>query len=153
MNRREFLCCVGKCGCAMAIAGCAVTQDPKKETARLNDQSRKKSIDKTDWDVSVCGLNCARCKLFESGQCKGCRGPLDKHWSPNCEFLPCSKARGHRYCFQCGEFPCKKLQMFAADGHEHHRLAVENMKKMKKIGLEKWIAEQQKPMFCSGWLF
>ena len=43
--------------------------------------------------------------------------------------------------------------MFAADGYEHHRLAVENMKKMKKIGLEKWIAEQQKPMFCSGWLF
>ncbi len=153
MNRREFLCCVGKYGCVLTIAGCAIPKDKKMKTANQNNQTREESTDKTDWDISVCGLNCARCKLFETKQCQGCRGALDKHWSPNCEFLPCAKAKGHRYCFQCDEFPCQKLQAFAADGHEHHRLAVENLKKMKEIGLENWISQQEKPMFCSGWLF
>ena len=153
MNRREFLCCVGKCGYALDIGGCATSRDKRKEAAMPKSQSRKESIDRTDWDVSVCGLNCALCKMVEKGECQGCRGPLDQHWSPDCEFLPCAKAKEHRYCFQCDGFPCQKLQAFAADGYEHHRLAVENMKKMRELGLEKWIAEQQKPMFCPGWLF
>ena len=116
-------------------------------------QSPTGSIDKTQWDVSVCGLNCARCKLAEEGKCQRCRGPRDRHWSPDCKFLPCATAKGHRYCFECDEFPCRKLRDFASDGYEHHRLAVENMKEMRQLGLSKWIAQQDKPMFCPGWHF
>jgi len=116
-------------------------------------QRRKSPADTTDWDISVCGLNCARCKMVEKGECQRCRGPRDKHWSPDCKFLPCATDKGHRYCFECDEFPCQRLQAFAADGHEHHRLAVENMKAMRRMGLEKWIAQQPKPMFCPGWRF
>lgn len=118
-----------------------------------SDQSTPNSIDKSEWDVSVCGLNCAKCKMVEQGECNGCRGSLDRHWSPDCEFLTCAKSRGHQHCFECIDFSCEKLQAFATDGHEHHRLAVENMKEMKEIGLENWIAQQPKPMFCPGWLF
>jgi hypothetical protein len=103
-----------------------------------------------EWDVSVCGLNCARCKLLAEGECAGCRGPLDEHWSPDCAFLPCARDKGHTYCFQCDDFPCDKLEAFAADGYEHHRLAVENMKRMRAVGLAQWIAEQDEPMFCPG---
>ena len=106
-----------------------------------------------DWDISVCGLNCSKCKLLAEGECKGCRGPLDQHWSPQCEFLPCAREKGHSYCFECADFPCEKIQAFASDGHEHHRLAVENMRDMKAKGIEKWTAEQPKAMFCPGWLF
>ena len=116
-------------------------------------QSPKEPVDSGEWDLSVCALNCARCKVAEQGKCQGCRGPLDKHWSPDCEFLPCATARGHQYCFECADFPCQKLQAFAGDGYEHHRLAVENMKEMKELGLERWLAQQEKPMFCPGWLF
>jgi len=106
-----------------------------------------------DWDISVCGLNCAKCKLLAEDECKGCRGPLDQHWSPQCEFLSCARERGHSYCFECADFPCEKIQAFAADGHEHHKLAVENLKAMKAKGIENWIAEQPKVMFCPGWQF
>jgi hypothetical protein len=106
-----------------------------------------------DWDVSACGLNCARCKMKFGKKCGGCRGPADKSWSPGCEFRPCAEAKGDTYCFECDEFPCAKLEAFAADGYAHHRLAVENMRRMRQIGLDAWIAEQPKVMFCPGWLF
>ena len=107
-----------------------------------------------DWDMSVCGLNCARCKVkLGMKECGGCRGPAEENWSPGCEFRPCAEAKGHRYCFECDEFPCAKLEAFASDGYEHHRLAVENMKRMREVGLDAWIAEQPKVMFCPGWQF
>ena len=110
-------------------------------------------MNEAGWDISVCGLNCARCKLLAQGDCGGCRGPADHHWSPQCEFLPCAREKGHVYCFQCLEFPCAKLKAFASDGYDHHRIAVENMSSMKETGLEAWIAEQPEVMFCPGWLF
>ena len=66
---------------------------------------------------------------------------------------PCAREKGHKYCFGGKEFPCEKLRAFASDGHEHHRLAVENMKRMREIGLENWLAEQPEVMSCPGWKF
>ncbi|HPQ39256.1 MAG TPA: DUF3795 domain-containing protein [bacterium] len=109
--------------------------------------------DRKEWDISVCGLNCARCKLEAYGDCGGCRGSRDTHWSPDCFFLSSAEEKGLDYCFQCDEFPCEPLRGFAADGHEHHRITVENLKRMREIGLENWLAEQPEPMFCPGWLF
>lgn len=149
MNRRAFISSIG-CGCAATVAGCTTV---KGKAAMSKDQSSAATTDRKDWDISVCGLNCARCKLLAQGDCAGCRGPLDKHWSPACKFLPCAKAKGHRYCFECSELPCDKLKAFASDGYEHHRLAVENLKQMKAIGLEEWLAKQPRPMFCPGWRF
>ena len=104
-------------------------------------------------DMLLVGAELVHQKLREKGECAGCRGPLDKHWSPGCKFLPCAKAKGHRYCFQCDDLPCDKLQAFASDGHEHHRLAVENLKQMKALGLDQWIAKQPRVMFCPAWRF
>ncbi|MBI5092908.1 MAG: DUF3795 domain-containing protein [Candidatus Hydrogenedentes bacterium] len=103
------------------------------------------------WDLSVCGLNCLKCQVLERGECAGCRGPIDKHWSGDCQFLPCANAKGHRYCFECDSFPCDNLEAFATDAYEHHRITVENMKAMRAEGLKNWIARQPKPMFCPGW--
>ena len=68
-----------------------------------------------NWDISVCGLNCAECTIYkayhgddeamkkmlgyfkdakpESIVCGGCRGPLDKYWRADCYFLACSKKK------------------------------------------------------------
>jgi len=137
----------------MVIAGCAARRKTMEGDAMGVQETAVDAPGQRDWDVSVCGLNCAKCKLLEKGDCAGCRGPLDEHWSPGCEFLPCARDRGHRYCFECDDFPCDKLEAFASDGHEHHRLAVENMRAMREMGLEAWIARQPEPMFCVGWLF
>jgi hypothetical protein len=152
MNRRFFMSSVGW-NCASTIIGCAALRG-SKEDLPVSDTPSSAATDKTaDWDISVCGLNCARCKLLAKGECAGCRGPLADHWSPGCKFLPCARARGHRYCFQCDDFPCEKLHAFASDGYEHHRLTIENLKEMKAMGLESWLAKQPKVMFCPGWRF
>ena len=83
--------------------------------------------------------------------CGGCRGSLDRHWSPDCGMMLCARRRGHDYCFQCRDFACEKLGVFAGDGMDHHRRAVENMKRIRKMGLEAWLEEQRgkgPPVFC-----
>ncbi len=108
-------------------------------------------MSKTEWDIAICGLNCAKCGLLETGKCAGCRGPADKHWSADCGFLACTRVKGLRYCFECDELPCEKLTAFANDGYEHHRITVENLKRMREIGLEAWLEQQERPSFCPGW--
>lgn len=105
------------------------------------------------WDVSCCGLNCAKCKTLENQDCGGCRGDQALHHTPDCVFTTCAAERGHDYCFECVEFPCAQIDRFATDGHQHHQLAVEHLKRMKEIGIEKWKEEQPQVMFCPGWLF
>ena len=122
------------------------------------------------WSISVCGLNCARCDIYaaahgdekkrdeilewfrkeldktikpEQVRCDGCRGSLEAHWSPDCEMMLCARKRGIQYCFECEDFPCLLIEKFATDGMGHHRRAVERSKRMKEIGLEAWVAEQE----------
>lgn len=130
------------------------------------------------WSLSVCGLNCAACDIMLAGKgdqeklkeilnwfkekreldvepedivCKGCRASLEKHWSPDCGMMLCARGRGHDYCFQCSDFVCERLEAFAGDGADHHRRAVENMKRIRETGLDAWLEEQQRkgpPVFC-----
>ena len=75
--------------------------------------------------------------------CKGCLGPLNVHWSPDCEMMMCAREKGLKHCLECEDFPCVLIEKFATDGMEHHRRAVENSNRIKEIGLNAWIAEQE----------
>jgi len=128
-----------------------------------------------EWDISICGLNCAKCPIYDASHgndklreelavhfggkpesiiCEGCRSePLshDAHWSPECKMLLCAKEKKVQYCFECKDFPCTILIEFSSDGVPHHKRTVENLNRMKEIGLEAWIAEREKngkPSFC-----
>jgi len=79
----------------------------------------------------------------EDLMCKGCLGPLDVHWSPDCKMMLCARERRLEHCFECRDFPCPLTEKFANDGLESHRRAVEASKRMKEIGLEAWMAEQE----------
>lgn len=116
----------------------------------MKDMTGVETGEQPGWDVAVCGLNCAACGLLASGDCAGCRGPLDRHWSADCAFLACARAKGLRYCFECEACPCDKLEAFAADGHAHHRQTVANLKEIKAVGLKAWLARQRAPRFCPG---
>jgi hypothetical protein len=124
------------------------------------------------WDISICGLNCAVCDIYMASHgdeekrrelvdwfkkemdldvdivCDGCRGSLDRHWSPDCVFLPCAREKGVDHCFECAEFPCAKVEEFREDEHDHHRRTVENMERMREMGLEAWIEEQRRRGQC-----
>jgi hypothetical protein len=133
------------------------------------------SIDCEKWNIAVCGINCAKCRIYEAShgneklrneivkwfrkernetvkpeqiKCEACRGPFDSHWNPECKIMPCAKKRGLQYCFQCPDFPCKVLNEFSSDGIPHHKRTVENLRKMKKNGIEAWIAKQKRNGQC-----
>jgi hypothetical protein len=134
-----------------------------------------KAANSGKWVISVCGLNCAKCDIYEAGHgnekvrneilewfkkernetlkpkqitCEGCRGPLNAHWSSDCKMLLCSKNKEIDYCFQCEDFPCSIVNKFASDGTSHHKRTIENAKKMKEMGLDAWIAEQKRKEQC-----
>jgi hypothetical protein len=129
-----------------------------------------------DWMVACCGLNCAKCDIREAGHgneekrneilawykekrnrtlkpeqvsCEGCSGPLDAHWSSDCKIMLCAKKKKVQHCSQCSEFPCSILKEFASDGVSHHKKTVENLHRMNEIGVNAWIAEQEKKGECS----
>jgi hypothetical protein len=131
-----------------------------------------------EWDIAVCGLNCARCSIYqayvnkdrewivrigksifgedadikpETITCEKCRGSLETHWSPDCNLRRRGEERGHSYCFQCEDFVCEKLEEFGSNGTGNHSRTVENMKDMKEIGLDAWVKKQQnkgQAIFC-----
>jgi hypothetical protein len=128
-----------------------------------------------DYAIAYCGLNCAKCDIYFAGhgneklrneivewflkerketikpeqvRCDGCKGSLDSHWSADCEMMQCAKKKGIQHCFQCGDFPCQRLNNFASDGVAHHKRTVENLKRMKEMGMDAWIAEQKKKGQC-----
>lgn len=127
------------------------------------------------WVISVCGLNCVKCDMHlachvdeklrdeiiewfrdERGEtvrpeqivCEGCRGPLGRHWSSDCRMMLCAKDRGLQYCFECGDFPCTFIDEFSSDGISHHKRTIENSKRMRELGIEAWIAEQEREGRC-----
>ncbi|MFX0136991.1 MAG: DUF3795 domain-containing protein [Candidatus Hodarchaeota archaeon] len=128
---------------------------------------------KDNWDISFCGLNCAKCDIYlashgderlkeelvkwfkenvdpaiEIISCEKCRGPKQECWSDDCEMRSCAIKMNIEYCFECPNFVCDELNKFANNGLKHHKHTVENMKEMKKYGLNKWISLQKKPHFC-----
>jgi hypothetical protein len=88
--------------------------------------------------------------VIESEQirCDSCRGPLESHWSPDCEMMKCAKERGYVHCFKCGDFPCEKLEEFSRNGVAHHARTVNNLKRMREIGLNNWIKEEESRGRC-----
>ena len=126
-----------------------------------------------DWELSFCGLNCAKCDIYlashgdedlreelmtwfkenvdpniENISCEKCRGLTSKCWSNDCEIRTCALKRNVTYCFECSDFVCNILEKFANDGPDHHKRTVENLKKIKENGLRKWISLNKEPKFC-----
>jgi hypothetical protein len=115
--------------------------------------------------TAPCGIDCFNCELFESNcannpeivarlskamnlpaekvGCKGCRvqGGCRLHWN-NCDTLDCVTAKGVDFCYECSDFPCRKLQPVADEAIRYpHNIKVYNLSRMKSAGIEKWAEE------------
>lgn len=90
--------------------------------------------------IAPCGLGCFLCSCYLDNSCKGCIEQKGKCGSvENCATWHCAEDKGVRYCFECGEFPCSKLQP-AADqaGNYPHNFKLYNLCRMKLVGVECW---------------
>ncbi len=94
--------------------------------------------------ASPCGLYCGECSAFQDGTCKGCRSNLGVclKYRKACGIYDCDK-REFDFCGECEEFPCKKFNKFF-NTREWYDEVTNNLKRIKKIGLEKWLEEQEK---------
>ncbi|MFX0211401.1 MAG: DUF3795 domain-containing protein [Candidatus Hodarchaeota archaeon] len=128
---------------------------------------------KSKWDLSFCGLNCAACEIYlashgdnelhdrllkffkenvdsnlNSVSCEKCRGMTDKCWTSDCHFRTCAAEQGLTYCFECKDFVCEKLAEFGKQAPPHYANILDNLRKMKEIGVDEWIASQREVKFC-----
>jgi hypothetical protein len=109
------------------------------------------------WWLTPCGLDCSTCTIHlrtdeeleywhsqkvdvDKVRCDGCRSDRDgPHWSPDCTILECCvHKRGLEFCSQCSDFPCAMLEKWGSE-YEHHTKALENLREMKKQGVEDWL--------------
>lgn len=127
---------------------------------------------KKEWDLSFCGLNCAVCDIYRASHgepelhdrllkffkenidasiisvsCEKCRGIADRCWTSDCPFRSCAINQGLTYCFECKDFVCEKLIEFGKQALNHAK-TIDNMKKMRELGVDLWLASQREVKFC-----
>ena len=69
--------------------------------------------------------------------CPGCR---DGGGPPFCGIRKCAQNRDIEICVDCDEFPCHRIEGLA----EGYPTVISDSRRMKKIGIEKWVEEQKK---------
>ena len=116
-----------------------------------------------------CGLYCGACPFYratvdpafkeqwkkehekweDDWYCLGCSN-LDEHsWGNDCAMVQCNHEHKTDFCHHCDSFPCEKLTAFSQDDYPHHHTCITGSNRMKEIGCEVWIHEQEKRWSCS----
>jgi len=97
------------------------------------------------WLAAPCGLYCGECLGFQRGTCQGCRSGVGEclQYRKICGIYECCiNGRRLDFCHQCHEFPCKKFNEFFQTP-EWHNEVVNSLKRMKEIGLDKWLKSEE----------
>jgi len=124
---------------AVSTAGSASRNRIPKQAKKLQEALHEEGMDKwyeyvptikdtfpTFWKFlqNLTGSDCA---------CRTGGGP------PDCGIRACARQKQIGLCPQCGEFPCRLIQDLA----EHCPSLIQDGKHLQKIGLQKWIEEQE----------
>ena len=97
--------------------------------------------------LAYCGLFCGGCRNYkENLNCAGCRYEADL--VSDCPTRACAVNRGLLHCGDCEEFPCASLKQFYEDGIRHHAMALQNILRVREIGPDDWLVEQEKKHTC-----
>jgi len=108
-------------------------------------------------ELAPCGVFCAACPSFNK-TCNGCpsENKNQKRKSKwNCKIRKCCyEEMNVEYCGYCNSFPCKKINKKLIKSHKwekqfkyRHEIP-ENMKKLKKLGVDNYIKLKEKEYSC-----
>ncbi len=99
-----------------------------------------KNFERNNLMFSLCGLNCALCRMKLDHYCPGCGGGAGNQ---GCAIARCSLTHdGLEYCFQCEEYPCEKYKGIEAfDSFITHRNQLKDLEKAQMIGMEQYNSE------------
>jgi len=124
--------------------------------------------------AGICGLYCGACTTYRAYKdkdstllnklaathnipvdkiaCDGCLSHNYRLYLPaefrDCYFRKCAEEKGVTWCFECSEFPCKRLKDFSRDGRAHHTAVIDNLREMKNLGVDEWLKIQEKRWRC-----
>lgn len=103
--------------------------------------------------AAICGLFCGICACYPR-ECHGC---LSNQLTADCRlcshgFRACAKAHQVTRCYGCECFPCERLTSFSKlhikNGIGHHEHILTNLKEMRHIGVDAWVAKQTAMHTC-----
>jgi ribosomal protein S27AE len=118
---------------------------------------------------TYCGLYCGACPVLVANQkgtieelasrndmdpadfvCAGCKSDTLASFCADCRFIPCAREKGVEFCVDCDEYPCENLTGFRDDERAHHSVVTKNLDRLKEVGLEAWLAEQDERWKCGA---
>jgi hypothetical protein len=59
---------------------------------------------------------------------------------PDCKIRECARRKGTAVCPKCDKYPCEHIESLA----EHYPTLIQDGKRLQKVGLKEWIAEQER---------
>lgn len=110
--------------------------------------------------VAPCGIYCGSCRhylarsegvLKQKGLKHGCEGCRIR--DKNCSFIkkdcPSLRKKEISFCFECNNFPCKNLVKLDKRYTTRYNVSpIGNLKRIKKVGVDKWLKEQKEKFKC-----
>jgi hypothetical protein len=90
-----------------------------------------------------------KAKEAELEACPGCRSEPAVDGADPCEIRSCARAHGLEHCGACAEFPCTVISGFASDGVPHHGQTLDNLRRVRDVGVPAWLAEQEAHWTCA----
>ena len=105
--------------------------------------------------AGICGLFCGTCPSFPE-KCEGCLSGRVAEHCIDCRhgFRACAKEMGVTRCYECGDFPCGRLEDFipvhVENGIVHHENVVNDLLQMKAIGVQAWVDKQAADHTCAA---
>ncbi|MFW5713762.1 MAG: DUF3795 domain-containing protein [Brevefilum sp.] len=109
-------------------------------------------------ELAPCGVFCGACPSFEK-TCFGCSLATTEQrrtsWK-GCQIrICCYEERGHRYCADCADFPCKIIEQKLIKSHPNnpkytyrHEIP-ENARKFTALGLEDYLIYLKQKWSCA----
>ncbi len=113
--------------------------------------------------MAYCGLYCGACSSMIAHEkacgekraegvlisdtelpCPGC----DSDYQKNCEFVQCNQRYQTNSCALCSEYPCEMIVKFKDDEWEHHQVVLNSLNRIKEVGEEEWLKEQEDYWKC-----
>lgn len=83
-------------------------------------------------NISVCGIDCAKCPFMLDKKCEGCRivAPQGKCvWGGTCDTHDCAVNQGLNHCGQCKNFPCEQLiNIGKSENPEGNGIEIQNLR-------------------------
>ena len=107
--------------------------------------------------LAPCGVYCEACPSFEKS-CNGC-GSENKNQKRKSKWgckirVCCFEKMNFSFCYECEEFPCKEYSRKLSESHkgdkryQYRHEVPSNLKRIKKIGIQKFLKEQKTRWQC-----